>query len=112
MNIVDGHDQDDQERYYPRKGKPGRSPASSHAFADVEIGRGVVEIKPLSLINDGFIPELLDVPKTFLADVVQKYGTNKGFLFKFSPPSSFVLFPQKPTQNCPVRKGISHFGGP
>jgi hypothetical protein len=49
----------------------------------------VVEIKPLSLINDGFIPELLDVPKTFLADlVVQKYGTNKGFLFKFSPPSS------------------------
>lgn len=29
MNIVDGHDQDDQERYYPRKGKPGRSPASS-----------------------------------------------------------------------------------
>ncbi|KAJ7353408.1 hypothetical protein DFH08DRAFT_804967 [Mycena albidolilacea] len=57
MNIVDGHDQDDQERYYPRKGKPGCSPVSSHAFADVEISRGVVEIKPLSLINDGFIPE-------------------------------------------------------
>ncbi|KAJ7464673.1 hypothetical protein B0H11DRAFT_2050567 [Mycena galericulata] len=92
MNIMEGFPLDKQDRYYPRKGTPGSRPGQSfHAFADVEIGRGVVEMKTVSSINELFIQNFLDIPSQALQKLILKHGTNAGYKFDFSPPAYPLL---------------------
>ncbi|KAJ7913552.1 hypothetical protein B0H13DRAFT_1873825 [Mycena leptocephala] len=88
MNILSNPERPD--RYYPRKGTPGSKPGqSSHAFADVEIGRALCEIKTIFSINQHFISALLDLPDDVVEQLVASHKTGVGFKFDFSYPQSF-----------------------
>ncbi|KAJ7728848.1 hypothetical protein DFH07DRAFT_850894 [Mycena maculata] len=72
---------------YPRKGTPIRRPGrQSHAFADLEIGKGVIEVKTIVSIDDMFIQKLFGFTPAKLKAMMREKTV--GIAFDFHPPKS------------------------
>ncbi|KAJ7100140.1 hypothetical protein B0H15DRAFT_509765 [Mycena belliarum] len=87
LNIIENKSLNDMDRYFPHKGTPGSRPnMTSHAYADVEIGKTVVEMKTTKSIHASFIEDFLDIKFADLQSIVSQNGADRGYLFHFSPP--------------------------
>ncbi|KAJ7728851.1 hypothetical protein DFH07DRAFT_969754 [Mycena maculata] len=76
-----------EDPLYPQKGTPVRSAGQpSHAFADIEIGKGVVEVKTSVSIGKTFMMELLGLEPGTLKSIRGEDAV--GIVFEFHPPQS------------------------
>ncbi|KAJ6504680.1 hypothetical protein C8R47DRAFT_1209948 [Mycena vitilis] len=91
LNILKGRDPrygQQGNRFYPRKGTPGTTGRGSHAITDVEVDKGLVEIKTIGSIDEYFIPKFSELNTLEINDLLSDNATALGFKFDFSPPRS------------------------
>ncbi|KAK7038224.1 hypothetical protein R3P38DRAFT_540359 [Favolaschia claudopus] len=105
MNKLDRLLQNDPDRFYPIKGTPGNCPVHlneartetgkrtgkvTRSIADVQLGKGVVEMKTISVVNRDFPIGFFDLEELneFLRLLWRTYRSSCAWKFAFNPPRS------------------------